>query len=208
MDLNDLKVVWDSQNATRIYSIDEDTLHREVKVKERRFDRRILIRDLLESGLGVLMGLFFLFQGIGSGRSLTTHWFFYLTAAGCFFVAGYLWYGRVRARKQEATFDNTIRGSLEKTIWKIGRQISLLSNVLWWYLLPLALGAGAIIYNTSNAIPQWIRWLFLIVVFVGIYWLNKRAVRTQLLPQKHDYESMLKKLLSDNDAGNSGAEHT
>ena len=208
MDFNDIQIIWDSQKSTRIYTIDEEALGRNIKSKSFKFDMQILVRDLVGSAVMLFFGVFSFFNGAFSypakyETSWQDYWYLLLVSACFLFAAGYLWYGNVKARKKEASFEPTIHGNLKRAIWKTERQIKLINNEIWWCLLPVAIAASVFIYNTSSDIPLWSRYVIFITVAAGAYWIDRWWVRKMYIPKKKEYESLLKKLVNDTGVTNS-----
>ena len=86
---------------------------------------------------------------------------------------------------------------------QVDHQIWLLSNVFWWYLLPLALPMFAFFAQGAweNRAGGWLMVLTLALVtgivgavFAFIYWLNRTAVRSGLTPRRRELETLLRAL--------------
>lgn len=210
MDFNDLQVIWDSQKSIRIYTIDEESLERNIKSKSRKFNLISLAQELVDCFGLLFMGVFFFYLGVFKcpaqyGNEWPDYWYLLLASAGCFIPAGYLLYNRIKAKVREASLETTIHGHLKWAIGKIDRQIRVYTNVLWLGLI-LAIGLGATIGATKEITDQLIRfylWASLLAVSVIVYCINRWYVRKMILPQKVGYERLLAKLLDNGDDSNS-----
>ncbi len=86
----------------------------------------------------------------------------------------------------------SVMDTLKAELRKVEIQIGLLKTVLWWYLLPLSVGAMLFYVGLG------LSWLsnaaflgFTVATDAAIYWLNQTAVRRQLLPLKAELQSLL-----------------
>ena len=58
-------------------------------------------------------------------------------------IAGFMLADRVRHKRRPPVPSEPLRQCVESSLAEVEHQIWLLRNVLWWYLLPLALSASA-----------------------------------------------------------------
>ena len=75
---------------------------------------------------------------------------------------------------------------------KVENQIRLLKSVAWWYLLPLFI--GVILHNLGGEggfLSKLLYFAFVLALYGFIYWLNQRAVKTNLLPLKRGLQALL-----------------
>ena len=201
MNFDDLKIIWDDDNRGRSYTIDEDALHRIVVKRAQSFRKKIFWRDLREIGLTIPLVAFFLWRGIhltlkNEGSLFLTGWGLILMSAGLIIPAAYVYARRLGQKRRDRRFEVSINGNLQKLISNVGHQIRLLNSVFWWGILPIIPGFIIVIVGSAelNPINPFIRLLIGLVIIVVIYGLNKRAVRTYLIPQKKELESLLVRL--------------
>lgn len=208
MNFEDLKIIWDAETARPSYTLDEEALHRIVRQRSHSFWKKILFRDALEIGAGIVMFWYFLRQAIrmvayngGALSALSVS--FFVTAIGVAFVASFLFVSRQRQKRREERFDESIQGNLQKLLSNVSHQIRMLSNVAWWYLLPLVPGAILFIAATADeeGINPWVQGLIVALIFGGILWLNLWAVRKDLAPQKRELEALLSELENSGKSG-------
>ncbi len=201
MNFEDLKVIWDEETSRPSYTFDADALHRIVLKKAQRFRSSILFRDYLEISIAAILFVQFLRGAIrsaaedGSPFSLMSMALILMTI-GVAFVGTFLFIGRQRQKQRDTAFEQSIEGNLQKLLANVSYQIRLLRNVAWWYLFPLVPGMVLFLIATADegALEAGGRGLFFASVFGVIYWINQRGVRTHLLPQKRELETLLSKL--------------
>ena len=94
---------------------------------------------------------------------------------------------------------------------QVEHQIWLLRNVLWRYLLPLALSGlaffGQVAWQersggwwTALAVSEVVA--LVVIVLAGVYWLNQYAVRSELVPRRQELETLLMSLKDETPAAN------
>src|SRR5439155_3850135 len=135
---------------------------------------------------GFIFGIYYI-----SKRTPITRLGALITVDGSIFIA----YKILHARRisPPAKPDATVVESLRAELHSVRTQSQLLRSVLWWYLLPLAIGTLVFVWGTPMNNPA-----FQIGFTVGtlaldvfLYWLNQRARRTQLLPVEAQLEALL-----------------
>jgi hypothetical protein len=113
-----------------------------------------------------------------------------ITVAGVIFVAWRLLY--VRHKTPPAMPDASLVESLRAELKSVRAQSELLGSVLWWYLLPLAIGSVVFVWGLPTSIVFKIGFAAFTAALDGfIYWLNQQARSTQLLPVEAQLESLL-----------------
>ncbi len=177
-----------------------------------RFDRSIRWRDWRETAAAGIVAA--AFGGMWPDAPLVGRIGIVLAIAGAGLVVAWMW--RAQRLCPRPAPDLTAAGALRIALGRVDVQIDLLRSILWWYLLPLTPGplvfmAGVYLEvfaelpaDPSLAVIAFLAALcvapFLIVggVFGFIYWLNQRAVRTDLLPLRNRFATLLHDL-SDHD---------
>ncbi len=123
-------------------------------------------------------------------------------------VGTFILVDRIVQKRKCPEHGGTLMGYIESSLTQVVHQIWLLKNILWWYLLPL--GGGLLIWFSScglivtmlKGIEASLGYLFFIVACIigtillywGIYWLNQRAIRKELIPRKQELEELLESL--------------
>ena len=183
-----LKRLWQEQRLDLPALPDERQIAM-IKRKMKDFNRIIFWRDFQESVVAI-------FLVIGFGVA-----FFYvstlLARIGCViivlastFVGWYLFHRKRRAARVD--LDATIIQTLQYELRKIEAQIELLRSVLWWYILPLSIGAVVFYFGLQSLLLSRVVFLlFMMALNTWIYRLNQRAVEKTLLPLKHEVKTLL-----------------
>ena len=142
--------------------------------KTRAFDRRISLRDLRESIAGVLVTVVFLFFAVRTANPVSRVAFLWLAACGVWIIGFLRRYARA-ARKPAP--EQALTAYREALVEKIDRQIWLLKNVKYWYILPLWLGEMLVAVALLGQPGGWIGFLCLAAFFTAVnafvWWLNE-----------------------------------
>jgi hypothetical protein len=119
-------------------------------------------------------------------------------------IAGYMLADRRRHKRQPPGLGEPLRECVESSLAQIEHQIWLLRNVLWWYLLPVALAMLVFFAQVAWQIRPQGWWTVLafagimiaveVIILGGIYRLNQYAVRSDLVPRRQELESLLTSL--------------
>lgn len=189
MNLDELKCQWqaDRPGAGRDRRTEAEMMEA-IRLNARRFDRKILLRDWLETAAAVIVvAVFAAAMPFVGGLARTG---LAIIIASCFYIAWRL--HTTRRRHGTARPDQPMAMRLRLELRKLDDQIKLLRNVHWWYLGPL--GVGLVVYSVG--IDGWTLgtlWFVLgvVIVYTAIYWLNQRSVRRELLPRRLELASML-----------------
>jgi len=92
----------------------------------------------------------------------------------------------------------------EESLALMQHEIQLWGNVLWWYLLPLALGVEASVLALAWA--KGVHWLvsplalrmlgIMVIITVGGSWFSRWYLRTYYEPRRQELEALLRELKS------------
>lgn len=201
MTFDQIQKNWQSQPSGLTLKIDSNVLFNEVRRNKRSFESAIFGRDIREVGVAILLVVFFLYFGIKDNL-----WPMWLLALLCLWVAVFMVADRIIQKRRQPKQSDSLANCIQSSLTQINHQIWLLKNVLWWYLGPL--GVGLIIWFSYCGISVMVTekptigFLFFILTCIvgtillywGIYWLNQRAVRTELTPRKEELEELLDSL--------------
>lgn len=201
MNFEDLNIIWDEEKTRPVYTLNEEALHRMVEQRAASFRTKIFWKDCIELGVSALLVILFLSHALatarGGGGALSllsvSH---IMMALGLAFAGAYVVVTRLRQKRRESGFEDTVQGNLRQLISNVDCQGRLLGRMAWWSILPVVPGVVLFIVATSEKGPigPWSRGFVIFLVFGFIFWLNRRAVRKNLLPQKREIESLLSKL--------------
>jgi hypothetical protein len=195
MDPDNLQQAWKTQSSQTRLTIDAELLLKEVRRNQRYFAAMIFWRDVREVGISLLMVPLWLYLGV----KLSLPWTWYLTVPAMVWIAGYMLADRMRHNRQPPEPGEPLRQRVESSLAQVEHQIWLLRNVLWWYLLPLALSALAFFAQVAwqersggwwTALAVSVVIALVVIVFAGVYWLNQYAVRSELEPRRVELETL------------------
>lgn len=201
MTFDDLQKNWQQQQSGFQLSIDSGLLLKEVQRNKKSFDSAIFWRDVREIGVSIPLFMLFLYWGLKDNELAM-----FLIALGVLFIAVFMTVDRITQKRKQPRRNETLVGCLESSLAGVEHQIWLLKNVLWWYLLPPGIGIAALslglVVSTirdfgSDLISIIICTIiiaFFILVFVGVYWLNQRALRKDLQPRKEELNELVASL--------------
>jgi hypothetical protein len=186
-DIDDLKKIWKMQSSeVPKLSVKSDAVT--IKSKAGKLNRAVFWRDIRESSVAILLCALFTFKG-ASGASLLHAAGSFVSAAGCLFVACFLYFRRVKA--SEKSYDENMHRYFVNALAQVNHQVWLLRNVHYWYLLPLVPGIVILNFINPDLSKAWVTNTGMFVLFVFIYWLNQQAVKKQLLPLKAELEEIV-----------------
>jgi hypothetical protein len=95
---------------------------------------------------------------------------------------------------------------VQNSLTQVEHQIWLLRNIFWWYLLPFTIALlayfGHVAWRAGMATNDWLAALafgtflfaFVFALYSFIYYMNQRAVRTQLEPRRQELLALLASL--------------
>jgi phosphoglycerol transferase MdoB-like AlkP superfamily enzyme len=195
--LDDFQKTWQSQPEARV-RVAPEVLLAELRRNQRNFKLTIFWRDFREVLAAAAMTVFFAYQGFDKG------WSWFLLAGACLWVGGFILVDRYRRRGRAARFGDSLLGCVGASLEDVEHQIWLLRNVLWWYILPLAIGMAIVVISMAiqpDDMP-WFRWIGIGVIGVVlaatnvfVYWLNQWAVRRHLEPRRQELLAVRESLL-------------
>jgi hypothetical protein len=194
MNDDELKKLW-QQQPLRDPALSPAQVMSAMQNKTTQLRRTLLARDVRELAacviVGVVFGIYFFINRAPVARLGAL-----ITVAGSIFVAWKILYAR--RTTPVAKSDATVVASLRAELHSVRTQSQLLRSVLWWYLLPLAVGTLVFVWGmTFNALVFDLVFrtgftLFSLWLDVKLYRLNQRAVSEQLLPVERQLESLLR----------------
>lgn len=173
MKFEEIKKIWDTQNDRPLYAIDEQAMHRSITSKRKSGSQH---SSLTEFGLiGVSLGTIAVLLLTGDRG-----WYDYLASAFLLGIAGYIWMGRIRRRKQEERFDRTMLGELDHAIANAEFELKRAKTFIWWYLAPLTI---PIIYSfLQGNTPLW-KWFVVPGSFVLAYVVVRASITYKQAPK-------------------------
>ena len=208
MNFEDLQKTW-QQDAMATKPVVDATLLAEVRKGSRAFSRRIFWRDVREVAASFLVAAIFGKMAIDAETEGAPAWPLWIAAGLPLGVAAFFIIDRVLMHRRASPQGETVAAEVERAAAAVRHQIWLLRNVLWWYILPLAvattmIGVQFILY-APETMPAVVRWIMGALVLLTTGWfdlwvwrLNQKAVRDDLLPRLAELEQRRDELLNDN----------
>ncbi len=199
MNWSDYEAVWKRQELPRGADADLASLRETFETKSRKLGRALLVSDIAEAAAGVLvsvaLGFIWRQQGV-KGWPIAVAILLTLGVTAVFIRE------RVRAHRRRLGLDAPLLLKIEADIAELRHRRRLILNVWWWYLTPLGAAITIVCLTIARQRP-YVDWVFLsayfvfcAVLFVGIWAMNRRAVRKQLEPRLAELEKLRSDLLS------------
>jgi hypothetical protein len=197
MNWNDYEAVWKRQELPVGFAADVTSLRESFDAKSRKMAGALFARDLLESGIGLMLCVGLLFLWWTSGRA---GWPYGLSALLIFVVSGRFIRERLRARKAKVRADASLLAKVEADIVELRHQRHLLKTARTWFLAPvfavyMAVSAQMTLHSQSWALARnpYFRAahlsIYLLLVLLAS-WINRRAVRTEVDPRIAELEKL------------------
>ena len=164
----------------------KDLARRVARMAVKRFDRSIFWRNFREyAGIAVVV-VFFGWQWATGGDRVQAA----VGIAGALFVGWYLWSRHRRLTRLDPSAD--ARAYQAALLARIDDQVRLLSQVRYWYLLPLYLPGLWTVAQTWRASPvaAVVGWLVITGTFALIAWLNEKVAVDFLKKERARVESL------------------
>ncbi len=209
MNLDEMKQVWQSQGTERRLTVDADVLLPIFRRNKRHFRSAIFLGE----GFIIIALVIYAAMSVGFGLLILRKPVPVLALGGCFSlacvclaIAGYKAWDRFHQMQRRATASDSIRACLEEHLDWLRHEIRLWKQVLWWLLLPLAIGILVCAFSLGWAAAGLEGLLCgpsLTVVFMclgivwGGTWICRWYVRKYYEPRTRELESLLQDLQSD-----------
>ncbi|NLS93666.1 MAG: hypothetical protein GXX96_16015 [Planctomycetaceae bacterium] len=204
---DELKSVWKAQPLPRQITISADVLLQQLRGNKARFNS-----EILWSAVFMILGLVvFAFMCIGFGIfCMVRRGAPWEAMSGFFFlgilllaIAAYTALDRYR-HVRRVSLSAPVLACAEESLALMQHEIQLWGNVLWWYLLPLALGVEASVLALAWA--KGVHWLvsplalrmlgIMVIITVGGSWFSRWYLRTYYEPRRQELEALLRELKS------------
>jgi hypothetical protein len=204
---DELKSAWKAQPLPHQITINADVLLQQLRGNQVRFTS-----EILWSAVFMILGFVvfaFMFIGFGIWRVwLGTPWqamsgFFFLGIISLA-VAAYTALDRFRHLRR-VSLSAPVLACAEESLALMQHEIQLWNNVLWWLLLPLALGEEAACLACVCTVegvhglvsPIALRMLGIaVIITLGGWWICRWYVRTYYEPRRQELEALVQELKS------------
>jgi len=186
--------IWQSSPNLERVKFEKSRLMIEVQSTLDDFNKKVKYRDLREQIAIVIASPVFAYY-VYSVPYVLTKIASVLIIVWSIFVALRL---RNAKRHQPAKFSETYVDYLHKSQTYISIQKQMLDTVLYWYILPVAACLSLFVAGFKD-VPGKLPWIIrtesmIIVMGVAIYFLNKYAVKKQILPVLQKINELIKTL--------------
>jgi uncharacterized RDD family membrane protein YckC len=188
MEIEEMQVLWNSQEQERLFAINERALHATIQRKGRNVDRLLQIVEWLMIAVNLGVGIFLLVDGLRD-YDMAIEYLMPVLYLGFFL---YILYRRVARRREEATFAPTMMGDLDKAIWRLDYLINQGRTIVFWYLVPLMGAAFLVIYLNSG---EFLPWAWMLLLIPAAYFGSSWEARKFYLPKKRELEALREKLM-------------
>ncbi len=208
MNLDDMKADW-KESCEKIPEKSIESLTREVVEHATKFESTIVRRDWIEAGAALFVVSFFSIAVFSANWPLLVN-----VGVGFIIVAAIVAIAImfcVRLSDSPPDPDLPIDEFSKAELSRVQRQISLLSNVTWWYSLPMMVGVSIFFYGVVDSVPLLAPFpkygflagtnaCLLAVIFI-LYRSNRRAVVNNLIPLRDQIEDCLQAVASETPKG-------
>lgn len=188
MNESELKQIWQEQKQTGPSPEDVRQIAQAVLSVDDKFRRKIWWRDVREIGAALIGAVVFGLVG--------QTWLRWIAVASCIFVAAYIVKSRIAVRVSRKELNVVDR--VDQMLHETETQIRLLRSVLWWYLLPCAVGMFALVLDRPPrhfSLPSLVISIGVVITgFVVVYRLNQRYAWKSLEPRRARLQKMLSEL--------------
>lgn len=192
MDLEQMQVIWDVQKKQPMCVLDDTALHAAIKSRARCVGQLVGIFEWAMIAVIFSMAAFFVIKPLMLGQDYYKLW-----GAGLLLLVGaYVLSGILRRRNREQHFDDSLRGDLDKAIWRIDYQVQRLKTIQWWFILPLSLliVANMVMKFETKPLAMWLG-------FLAAMWVSYLGACIELRwayrPKKQELESIREKLMKE-----------
>lgn len=214
MEPDPLQQAWQASGTHPQLRIDMEQVLSDVRRDQQAFNAMIRLRDIREVGVGLVLIPIWIVMG----RLLVLPWTWYLIIPGFVWVAGFFVVDRARQKRKRPDPGESLHLHVENSLAEVNHQIWLLRNVVWWYILPIAVPMVAFFAQSAFQLTLGDSWTALFfsaivslivfalmvaivsVAFGYIVWLNQEAVRAGLEPRRQELETLLRSLADERPA--------
>jgi hypothetical protein len=180
---------WRAQSSQTRVTVDSDLLLKAVHRNQEATRAEIVFSDACLIGVGLLLLPVWIYMGV----TMASPWTWYLMVPAEIWIIGFTLLVRARHKRKPSEPGEPLLKSVAESLILVEQQIWLARNVLWWYVLPIAIPLLAFTAHLSwlKADNWWdaltdvnaVMFAFLLLLSYFIYYVNQRAVRTQYDPR-------------------------
>jgi hypothetical protein len=190
MNLDELKVIWDSQKKEPLYTLDREAVHKGVKREGKTIQFCLNMFEIMSLvilfGLGIAVGSEPLFEGHDFHQ--------YLDAAIYFTVGTYLAVEFRRRKRAEQQFGDSMIGDLDRAIFQLDVQLRRYRVFPWIVLGPMIALAVIKLPMHTDSKPLWLAPMA-ILCLVGTIWTLRYEAEQKLKPGLKALQNLRAKLV-------------
>jgi hypothetical protein len=200
MNWNDWEMIWKRQELPRGADADLAELRRTFEARSGKLARTLLVRNVSEAGAGLFVAAVF----ASVGFRLKTAWPMALAVGLILAVTAFFIWEMIRARRGRLGAEAPLLAKLDADIAELRHQRRLLLSLRIWYLTPIAVamllvGAAVALNNPASVLllkeplilfSLMFYVLLCVLLFWGVWVLNRRAVRKQIDPRLQELEKL------------------
>ena len=190
MNDDELKKLW-QQQPLRKSEVSPTQLISAMHKQTGQLRRTLNARDLRELAAGAFVIIVFGIFYFTVYRTAVSRLGDLIVIGGAIFIAWKLVH--TRRLTPPAPPGATVVESLQAELNAVRAQSRMLGSVLWWYLLPLAIGVLLCSWGSGGGLVGNIGYtIFVIALNACIYWLNRQARAKQLFPVEAQLEALIR----------------
>jgi hypothetical protein len=192
MSFDEVQSIWNLQQ-TPDGPLDRDGLLLAVVERDRTFNRIVTITDVLIMATLLFSAAMFLRDPLLQGHDLVL----IIPAIACVAAACFVWRWRHNRKRRAPQFDDSLIGLISKSTDAVEDRIALMRKFLWWFACPNAWGLFIALFIIDESKRHLLYGIFIpaFATCMGLtYWLIRREVRLNLLPQISRLEALRSQL--------------
>ena len=190
-------MIWKRPDLPRGAAADLDSIRETFETKRRKFSNGLLARDVMEGGAGVVVSGFFVFIWWRQGRADWPIGVALLLVLG---VVGVFVRERLRARRGRLPAAAPLGARVDAYLADLRAQQRLMLAMWGWYLGPLSAAIALVMFVIVRSRPAWdiardprflgAYFVFTALLMVGVWTINRRAVRQRIEPRIAELEKL------------------
>jgi hypothetical protein len=186
---DELQNIWQQANKAEIVKIESSKLLQDLTASIQAFDKQIKNRDNREIVVAILLIPFFL-----GGLFIFKEFISRLGLSFGILSLVFIIYKLKEVKKCKVQdFTASTKAYLEIQKRYLMAEQKLLNNILFWYIIPIAV--STILFISGGKFETYITWVllvfFVILVSALVYYLNKRSVKKYFDPLIEEIENAL-----------------
>jgi hypothetical protein len=203
---DELKSAWKAQPLPHQITINVDVFLQQLRGNKARFTSEILWSTVFMVLGWVVMAFGVMGYGVymvRRGAPWEAMSGFFLMGIIMLAIAAYTALDRFRLMRR-VSLSAPVLACAEESLALVRHEIQLWSNVLWWLLLPLALGVEASVLALAWTLgvhwlvsPLALRMLgIMVIITLGGWWFSRWYVHTYYEPRRQELEALVRELKS------------